>query len=58
MVIAGGGGGRGSDDLKGIFLGLGAAVLYATVILINKKIGEIDGIGRTFLQFIEEIAKL
>ena len=47
MVIAGGGGGRGSDDLKGIFLGLGAAVLYATVILINKKIGEIDGIGRT-----------
>lgn len=58
MVIAGGGGGRGSDDLKGIFLGLGAAVLYATVILINKKIGEIDGIGRTFLQFISAIIVL
>ena len=58
IVIAGGGGGRGSDDLKGIFLGLGAAVLYATVILINKKIGEIDGIGRTFLQFISAIIVL
>ena len=58
MVIGGGGGGKGSDDIKGIMLGLGAAFLYATVILINKKIQNIDGIGRTFMQFIAAIIVL
>lgn len=58
MVIGGGGGGKGSDDIKGIMLGLGAAFLYATVILINKKIQSIDGIGRTFMQFIAAIIVL
>ena len=58
MVISGGGSGKGSDDIKGIMLGLGAALLYATVILINKKIGDTDGIGRTFMQFIAAIIVL
>ena len=58
MVISGGGSGKGSDDIKGIMLGLGAAVLYATVILINKKIGDTDGIGRTFMQFTAAIIVL
>ena len=58
MVIGGGGGGKGSDDIKGIMLGLGAAFLYATVILINKKIQNIDGIGMTFMQFIAAIIVL
>lgn len=43
---------QGGSDIIGILLGLGAAVFYATVILINKFIKSVDGINRTFLQFI------
>ncbi len=43
--------GGGSNDLIGILFGLGAAVLYATVVLINKATGMIDGVTRTWLQF-------
>ena len=43
--------GGGSDDLLGALLGLGAAVLYAAVILLNKSAGEVDGITRTSVQF-------
>ena len=32
--------------------GLGAAVLYATVVLLNKMIRNVGGIERTFLQFV------
>jgi drug/metabolite transporter (DMT)-like permease len=42
----------GSNHFKGILFGLGAACLYATVILINKFIKGVDGIHRTFLQFV------
>ena len=42
----------GSNHLIGIALGLGAAVLYATVVLINKFIKSVEGIHRTFLQFV------
>ncbi len=45
-------------DPKGILCGLGAAVLYATVILLNKFIKGVDGIHRTFLQFIAAIVVL
>ena len=38
--------------------GLGAGCLYATVILINKFIKSVDGIHRTFLQFLAAIAVL
>ena len=38
VLITGIGDTRGSDDLKGILFGLGAAVFYATVILLNKSI--------------------
>lgn len=48
----------GSNHLKGIAFGLGAAGLYATVILLNKFIKEIEGIHRTFLQFIAAIMVL
>lgn len=41
----------GSNHFLGILFGLGAACLYATVILLNKFIKEVDGIHRTFLQF-------
>ena len=44
------GGEMATDQKKGILLGLGAAVLYATVILMNKKMGEIDGYSKTIVQ--------
>ena len=44
-----------SSHLIGILFGLGAAVLYATVILLNKRIEGVDGIPRTFLQFVAAI---
>ena len=49
---------QGSNHLKGILLGLGAAVLYATVIILNKFIKDVDGIHRTFLQFVSATAVL
>ncbi len=50
--------GQGSNHFIGIALGLGAACLYATVILLNKFIKEVDGIHRTFLQFVSAAAVL
>ncbi|MGI6028007.1 MAG: DMT family transporter [Candidatus Heteroscillospira sp.] len=41
-----------SSDLRGIMFGLGAAVLYASVVLLNKFIRDVAGIHRTFLQFL------
>lgn len=48
----------GSNHLMGIFFGIGAAVFYATVILLNKFIKNVEGIHRTFLQFLAAIAIL
>ena len=45
----------GSHHFIGILCGLGAAVFYATVILLNKFIKNVDGIHRTFLQFLAAI---
>ena len=42
-------------DLLGILCGLGAAVFYATVILLNKFIKNVMGIHRTLLQFFAAI---
>ena len=50
--------GGGSNDLIGILFGLGAAVLYALVILTNKATGEIDGLIRTWIQFAAAIIVL
>ena len=52
VLITGIGSLENGSDIIGILLGLGAAVFYATVILINKFIKSVDGINRTFLQFI------
>ena len=49
------GGGRG---MIGIAFGLGAAMFYATVILLNKFIKNVEGIHRTFLQFLAAIVIL
>ena len=47
-----------SSHLTGILFGLGAAALYATVIMINKFIKNVEGIHRTFLQFLAAIVVL
>lgn len=45
-------------DIVGILFGLGAAVFYAAVILLNKFIQNVEGIHRTFLQFLSAIVVL
>ncbi len=49
------GGGRG---LIGIAFGLGAAVFYAVAVILNKFLKNVDGIHRTFLQFVSAVAVL
>ena len=48
----------GSSHLTGIAFGLGAAVLYASVMLLNKHIRGVTGLQRTYLQFLAAIAVL
>lgn len=55
VMITGIGDVGGESDFIGILFGLGAAVFYATVILLNKFIKNVEGIHRTFLQFISSI---
>lgn len=50
--------GGGGKDLLGIMFGLGAAVFYATVILLNKFIKNVAGLHRTVLQFYSAIVIL
>ena len=39
-----------ADEIKGILFGLGAAMLYATVIILNKKLKEISAYEKTIMQ--------
>lgn len=48
----------GLSELKGILLGIGAAVLYAGVILMNKKISGIPSYDKTILQLATASAAL
>ena len=48
----------GASHLTGIAFGLGAAVLYASVMLLNKRITGVTGLQRTYLQFLAAIAVL
>ena len=50
MVLVSGVTEGGISGIKGILLGLGAAVLYASVILMNKKITHVDAYSKTILQ--------
>lgn len=49
--------GKGTG-LTGVLFGLGAAVFYAAVILLNKFIKGVSGVERTFLQFLAAIMVL
>lgn len=48
----------GSNNFIGICFGLSAAVLYATVIILNKLIKNVTGIDRTLIQFFAAIVIL
>ena len=58
VMITGIGDMGGGSNVVGILFGLGAAVFYATVILLNKFIKNVEGIHRTFLQFLAAIVIL
>ena len=58
VMIVGVSFGGGDNHLVGILFGLGAASLYATVMLLNKAIKSVGGLSRTFLQFLAAIAVL
>jgi RarD protein len=58
MVINTGGINKGNNNLVGIGFGLGAAVLYSTVIVLNKFIKNVAGIDRTLTQFFAAIIVL
>lgn len=58
VMITGIGEVGGGRDFIGILFGLGAALFYATVILLNKFIKNVEGIHRTFLQFLAAIVIL
>ena len=58
LVLITGTAGGGKQDLLGIAFGLGAALLYATVMLLNKFIKGVTGIHRTFIQFLAAIVVL
>ncbi|MDF2520745.1 MAG: transporter [Clostridia bacterium] len=58
LIIGVDGADMGLNNLKGIGLGLGAAVFYAIVIILNKFIKNVTGIDRTLLQFFAAIIVL
>ena len=58
LVMITGAAGGGKRDLLGIAFGLGAAILYAAVVLLNKFIRGVSGIQRTFVQFLSAIVVL
>lgn len=41
---------KGIEELRGILFGLGAAILYASVILMNKKMQDISAYDKTIIQ--------
>ena len=47
-----GGSSAGSSSLKGILLGLGAALFYSAVVIINKKIRGVDAYRKTTVQML------
>ena len=55
VLITGFGGDGGNRHLIGVLCGLGSAVLYASVILINKFMTGVGDMPRTFLQFVASV---
>lgn len=51
LITGAGFAGTGTDG-KGILFGLGAAVFYASAVIMNKYIRDVNGMQRTFWQFL------
>lgn len=58
MITCASGLGESSSYLMAVLFGLGAAVFYASVILLNKFITGVEGLHRTLLQFLAAIVTL
>lgn len=58
VLIIGTGGGEETAGITGILFGLGAAVFYAAVILLNKFIKNVAGIQRTIWQMLAAVVTL
>lgn len=58
ILIIGARSGGGERELIGIALGLAAAVCYAIIIIINKRIKSVSGIDKTVFQFFAAVAVL
>ena len=58
LVLITGTAGGGNQDMLGILFGLGAAMFYASVMLLNKFIKGVKGLHRTFIQFLAAILVL
>lgn len=58
IIVFGDNSGGSGEHLKGVLFGLSAAVLYASVVLINKFIKSVTGLHRTFVQFVCALAVL
>lgn len=54
VLVSGVTGGHGThgEDARGILLGLGAALLYAIVVIMNKRLGGIDAYKKTAIQLL------
>lgn len=58
LIIGVNGFGKTGTDITGVAFGLGAAIFYAIVVLLNKYTKNVEGIHRTFLQFLAAIIVL
>lgn len=58
VMVIGTGEAAGADHLRGILFGLGAAVFYASVILMNKAVPSVSGLDRTLIQFAGAVVLL
>ena len=58
VLITGIGDLSGGANVRGIGFGLGAACLYASVVLLNKSIKKVSGLHRTMLQFVAAVIVL
>ena len=58
IITCASGMGEGTSYLLAVLFGLGAAVFYASVILLNKFITNVVGLHRTILQFVSAVVTL
>ena len=58
MIIGVSGFDKSNTNIIGIGFGLGAAVLYAIIVLLNKSIKNVSGIDKTLIQFFAAIIVL